>query len=250
MDQNLTMTITRIVIVLIVIAVVGGISWTLLRKRQGDDEFDLHPRRRGSALDKGNPLPPSELQEFDANGVELIQRDEENTPQKTSRLSPTFFAGKKEAKNTAPKEAPPTMNLPLTIMARHGKSFSGRDVEKLVRTFGLKRSPNHTFELIAGNGRDVFFTLLNIHKPGFFPAKLEELDAIEGVMMIMQLPVGNDAQKSLETFLAMASEMSESVNGRLCDYARVPMSDKDMLNYRKAAEQFDEEFQAWRARQR
>lgn len=250
MDENMTMTVTRIVIVLVVLAVVIGLSWMLLRKRRGDDELELHPRRRGSALDRGAPLPPSELQDFDVQGVELINRTPESAAaQKTSRLSPTFFGGgKKPAKTTSPREQEPTMNLPLTIMARYGKTFSGKDVDKLVRTFGLVRSPHNTFELIDGNA--VFFTLLNVHKPGTFPPRLEDIQAIEGMMMIMQLPVGNDAQKSLETFLAMAAEMTEEVNGRLCDFERVPMSDKDLLKYRKAAEQFEEQHQAWRARQR
>ena len=44
MDQNLTMTLTRIGIVLVVLAVVAGVSWYLLRKRRGDDDLELHPR--------------------------------------------------------------------------------------------------------------------------------------------------------------------------------------------------------------
>lgn len=250
MDQNLTMTLTRIGIVLVVLAVVAGVSWYLLRKRRGDDDLELHPRHRGSALDKGSPLPPGELQEFDAEGVEMT---EISAPQKTSRLNPSFFGGKKAAQKqatSAPVSDEPTMTLPLTIMARHGRSFNGADIDRLVRTFGLLRSPTNTFELIAGNGRDVFFTLINIHKPGTFPEDLAQLQAIEGMMMIMQLPVGSDALKSVETFLAMATEMAESVNGRLCDFSRVPMSDKDLLNYRAAAEQFEEEHQAWRRKQR
>ena len=84
MDQNLTMTLTRIGIVLVVLAVVAGVSWYLLRKRRGDDDLELHPRHRGSALDRGSPLPPGELQEFDAEGVEMT---EISAPQKTSRLN-------------------------------------------------------------------------------------------------------------------------------------------------------------------
>lgn len=249
MDQNFTMTLTRIGIVIAVLIVVVLIARFFLRNRQNDDELELHPRHRGSALDKGRPLPPGELEEFDADGVEIISKPAESG-QKTTRLNPSFFGGSK--KNAAKRETPgdePVMNLPLTIMARHGKTFSGRDIERLVRTFALTRSPGNTFELIAENGRDVFFTMLNVHKPGTFPADLAEMNDIEGVMMIMQLPVGDDPLKSFETFLAMAAEMTEAVNGRLCDFSRVPMSDKDLLKYRKAAEQFEEEYQAWRRKQ-
>lgn len=254
MDENLTMTLTRVGIVIAVLILVAALSWFLLRRRRGDDDLDLHPRHRGSALDKGSPLPPGELEEFDAEGVELIDRGQVQTAQKNSRLNPSFFGGGKKAaqKAAAPEAAhdAPRMTLPLTIMARHGKSFNGADIDRLVRTFGLRRSRNHFFELIAGNGREVFFTLLNVHKPGTFPEDLSELQAIDGVMMVMRLPVGSDAVKSVETFLAMATDMTEAMNGRLCDYSRVPMSDKDLLNYRSAAEQFEEEYQAWRRRQR
>lgn len=250
MDENLTMTLTRIGIVLVVLVLVAGISWFLLRRRRGDDDLELHPRHRGSALDRGSPLPPGELQEFDLDGVEMT---EINPAQKTSRLNPGFFGGgKKSAQKqaSAPAGDEPSMTLPITIMARSGRSFNGADIDRLVRTFGLLRSPAHVFELIDGNGRDIFFTLLNIHTPGTFPEDLGNLRAIDGVMMIMQLPVGSDALKSVETFLAMATEMAESVNGRLCDYRRVPLADKDLLKYRAAAEQFEEEYQAWRRRQR
>lgn len=250
MDQQFTVTLTRIGIVIVVLVIVVLLARFFLRGRRGDDDLELHPRHRGSALDKGRPLPPGELAEFDAHGVELVNKPAESA-QKTARLNPSFFGGKKSAAKSAAKSGDePVMNLPLTIMARHGKSFNGRDVERLVRTFGLIRSPGNTFELIAENGRDVFFTLLNVHKPGTFPENLAEMNDIEGVMMIMQLPVGDDPLKSLETYLAMAAEMTEAVNGRLCDFSRVPMSDKDLLKYRKAAEQFEEEQQAWRARQR
>lgn len=251
MDQQFTVTLTRIGIVIVVLVIVVLVARFFLRGRRGDDDLELHPRHRGSALDKGRPLPPGELEEFDAHGVELVSKPAESG-QKTARLNPSFFGGgKKAAAKPAPKTGDePVMNLPLTIMARHGKTFDGRDVERLVRTFGLTRSPGNTFELIAENGRDVFFTLLNVHKPGTFPENLAGMNDIEGVMMIMQLPVGDDPLKSLETYLAMAAEMTEAVNGRLCDFSRVPMSDKDLLKYRKAAEQFEEEHQAWRARQR
>lgn len=253
MDENLTMTLTRVGIVVIVLVLVAGASWYLFRRRRVDDDLELHPRHRGSALDKGTPLPPGELRDFDAQGVELIDRGEEQHAQKTSRLNPSFFGGKKSSSKQSLQENhrdEPTMTLPVSIMARHGRTFSGADIDRLVRTFGLERSPAHVFELIADNGRDVFFTLLNVHKPGTFPEDLGRLRAIDGVMMIMRLPVGGDAVKSVETFLAMASEMAEAVNGRLCDFARVPMNDKDLLNYRAAAEQFEEEHQAWRRRQR
>lgn len=249
MDQNFTMTLTRIGIVIVVLIVVLLVARFFLRNRQGDDDLELHPRHRGSALDKGRPLPPGELEAFDADGVEIISKPADSG-QKTARLNPSFFGGGKKAPaKPAIKSDGPSMNLPLTIMARHGKTFDGRDVERLVRTFALTRSPGNTFELIAENGRDVFFTMLNVHKPGTFPTNLAEMDDIEGVMMIMQLPVGDDPLKSFETFLAMAAEMTEAVNGRLCDFSRVPMSDKDLLKYRKAAEQFEEEYQAWRRKQ-
>ncbi len=211
-----------------------------------DDPAEPHPKARGSALDKGVPLPPDSLTEFDRDGVSIKHR--------TSRLNPRFFGGiSKENKSlslkkTSHQDNSPTMNLPLTIMARHGKFFTGSEIDNLFKTFGLKRSPNNAYELIAEKG-EILFTVLNVRKPGVFPKDFSTLNKIEGLLLILQLPVGEEPQKSLETFLAMAAEMSDSMDGRLCDYARCPMGEKDIINYRRAADVFERDYNEWLAKQ-
>lgn len=168
-------------------------------------------------------------------------------PQKTSRLNPGFFG-----KTTEPPRAEnlpdiPSIDLPLSIMARFGQHFSGDDISALVKTFGLQRSPHGVYELLNENGRDVLFSMLNIHHPGVFAQDLEHMAPIDGLMLVLQLPNCGDAIKDWENFLAIAKDMAEFCGGRLCDFERRQVSAKDLLIYRHAAEKFQRDYEQWLA---
>ena len=257
MNEDALILTVRIVAILIVVLIVGLIAFGMWRNRQRELLDSGDPRARRSALDAKEPLDPDSRDDFVNGNVEIRQQ--------TAQLNPSFFgddsAGtvpaqrKNVRQNTKQKnvqksahEAPSTV-LPYTIMARFGRHLTGKDVANLVRTFGLQRAPSGAYELIGVDGEEVVFTMLNVRKPGVFPEDLNQLDKIEGLMLIMQLPVGDDAVESWETFTAMAHEMTEAVDARLCDHARRPIGDADLLKYRQAAEQFEQEYQAWRSKQ-
>lgn len=167
--------------------------------------------------------------------------------QKTSRLNPSFFG-----KNNLPLAADrlpdaPILDLPLCIMARPGFHFSGADVAELVRSFGLQRSPNGVYELINENGRDILFSMLNIHQPGVFAQDLTQMPPINGVMLVLQLPNCGDAVKDWENFLAIVKDMADICGGRLCNYERRQISAKDLLIYRQAAEKYQLTYEHWLA---
>lgn len=243
MSQEMMLFLVRatgitIALVLVVLALKMSI-----KMMTGTDSSDNHPNGyRGSTLDKKQSRSSGEVDDFEVSSEEARH--------KTSRLNPSFFGGIEEGSEakSAPLADYPTMNLPLSIMPRQGKHFTGKGLVVLFQTFGLQRSPNHAFELLTHEGDEILFSVLNIRKPGIFPEALEEVDKIEGLLLVMQLPVGQDALVSWETYVAMAAEMADSVDGRLCDYQRVPMGDKDLLNYRAAAESFENDYNAWLAK--
>ena len=256
MNEDALILTVRIVAILIVVLIVGLIAFGMWRNRQRELLDSGDPRARRSALDKKVPLDPDSSDDFVNGNVELRQQ--------TAQLNPSFFGddnadaisaqhkkGKLSVKqkNTVKNPyAEPSTVLPYTIMARFGRHLTGKDVAKLVRTFGLQRAPSGAYELIGEDGSEVVFTMLNVRKPGIFPEDLDQLDKLEGLMLIMQLPVGDDAVESWETFTAMAHEMTEAIDARLCDHARRPIGDADLLKYRQAAEQFEQEYQAWRSK--
>lgn len=170
------------------------------------------------------------------------------TPDKTSRRARGFLA-RRRPRVTPDDDLPnaPSADLPLVIMARFGGSFSAGDIENLVNTFGLRRSPAGVYELLNENGRDLLFTMSDIDGSGTFPEVWEEKYKINGLLFVMHLPNGHDAVKSCETFSALIREMTETCDGRLCDFRRRPMENKGLMAYRAAAEQFQHEYDAWLA---
>lgn len=167
--------------------------------------------------------------------------------QKTSRLNPGFFGKSAPPPSADSLPDAPVLDLPLAIMARMGQHFSGDDVAALVQTFGLQASPNGVYELLNENGRDVLFTMLNIHHPGVFARDLEHMAPIDGVLLVLQLPNCGDGVKDWENFLAIAKDMADICNGRLCDHERRQLMPKDLLAYRAAVEKFQREYEQWLA---
>lgn len=226
-------------IVWIVRGIVGLVVLVLLyyawRMLQGSKVDVDNPRRRPSALDRDTPLPPSEMGEFDAEGAEIS---------KPNKLNPEYFS-KSLAVEPLDRSDAPHIDLPLAIMARYGQTLSGEKIDNLVHTFGLRRSPAGVYELIGENGRDVLFSMLNVHKPGTFAENLAEMAPIDGVFLVLQLPNSHDAVKDFETFSAIASEMSDACDGRLCDFNRRPVGESELMKYRQAAEDFQKDYDAW-----
>ncbi|SUO95463.1 cell division protein ZipA C-terminal FtsZ-binding domain-containing protein [Suttonella ornithocola] len=222
MTQEMLIIIVRIIAIILILI----IAWTIIRIIQ---RTHLKQEKKSTQIHNDH----SSL--------------DESQIQKTSRLNPGFFG--KNLSIPSAEELPnaPQADLPIAIMARYGCYFSGEDIQNLVKTFGLQRAPSGVFEMVNKNGRDILFTVLNIHQPGIFAENLDEMDAIEGILLVLQLPNGDDAVESYETFSAISKEMAELLDGRLCDFRRRPMGPKDLMQYRKAAEDFQIQFDEWLA---
>lgn len=221
---------------------VALIVWLALAVLRGllakDDRGDRKNHR--SVTGEKVPLPPGASRDC-APGA--------GTLRKTVKRVSGFFAGR-QAASPCDHDVPdaPGADLPLTIMARFGRSFSAGDIDDLVKTFGLRRSPVDGYELLNENGRDVLFTLRAVDRRGRFPEVRQEGDTIDGLLLVMRLPNGHDAVKSCETFSALAKEMAEACDGRLCDFIGRPMENKGLIAYRAAAGQFQQEYDTWLAR--
>lgn len=167
--------------------------------------------------------------------------------QQTSRLSPNFFEKFIPNTHTEALSPMPTMDLSLSIMARVGHHFTGDDISALIKTYGFQRASSQIYELLNENGADVLFSMLNIHHPGIVAQELEQMPPIDGVLLVLQLPNYGDAVKNWDNFLAIATAMAEQCAGRLCDDERRPVSAKDLLKYRHAAEIFQKQYEQWLA---
>lgn len=237
---NPSVLMLRITAIILVLVAMGGIALYIKRQRDRErDRHDGHPRYRGSSLDGGH-IPDNGITDFEAGGVEM---------HKTSRLNPGFFGGKSAAP-AKPRGTPPELLLPLTIMAPQGRPFSGKNVARLVQNFGLQYSPNRTYELLTTGGEDVFCTLLNVRRPPTFPENLDTPEAnYEGLLIVLQLPVGQEPVQDWETFSALVHEMSENCGGKLCDQHRRPLNERDLERLRKGVETYEQHYHEWLRRQ-
>lgn len=225
MNQQTLILVVRGIALLLVLIIIWTI-WRLLKKEHDEYHTHVHYRR---------VLPNN-----------TSSNEEHWDIQMTKPLNKGFFGQTIDATSFDIRHAP-HIDLPLIIMARHGQHFSGEDIASLVRTFGLQRSPVGTYELINVNGIDILFSMLNLHAPGTFAENLEKMESIDGIILVMQLPNGTHALKSFETFSAMVNDMCDHIHGRLCDFERRPMGSKELLLYRRAAENFQNEFNSWLA---
>ena len=238
---NPSVLILRITAAILIILVIAVTALTIRRNRRRErDRHDGHPRYRGSSLDGGH-IPDNGITDFEAGGVEM---------HKTSRLNPGFFSGGKAPEPPKPRGKPPEHLIPLTIMAPQGQPFSGKTVARLVQNFGLQYSPNRTYELLTAGGEDVFCTLLNVRRPPTFPENLDTPEAnYEGLLIVLQLPVGQEPVQDWETFSALVHEMSENCGGKLCDQHRRPLNERDLERLRKGVETYEQHYHEWLRRQ-
>ena len=239
---NPSVLILRITAAVIIILIIAVTALAIRRnQRRERDRHDGHPRYRGSSLDGGIALPDDGVTDFEAGGVEM---------HKTSRLNPGFFSGGKAPEPPKPRGKPPEHLIPLTIMAPQGRPFSGKTVARLVQNFGLQYSPNRTYELLTAGGEDVFCTLLNVRRPPIFPENLDTPEAnYEGLLIVLQLPVGQEPVQDWETFSALVHEMSENCGGKLCDQHRRPLNERDLERLRKGVETYEQHYHEWLRRQ-
>ncbi|ABQ13221.1 cell division protein ZipA C-terminal FtsZ-binding domain-containing protein [Dichelobacter nodosus] len=161
------------------------------------------------------------------------------TTQPTGHLPPNYFDELKKVPDA------PKANFPFTILAAHKETFDGAAIEDLVATFQLTRSPNHIYERLDDSGSNVLFSVLNAQRPGTFPEKLELMTPTTGIMLIMQLPTSYDATESCENFIAHAKEIAAHLNGRLLDFNQHSVGEKELANYRHAAEIFQQNYEQW-----
>ena len=83
------------------------------------------------------------------------------------------------------------------------------------------------------------FSMINMVKPGSFdPSTIHELNT-PGVSLFLQLPGPVNASDAFNEMLQVASRMSETLQARLCDQRRQPLTESVVEQYRNTAASFD-----------
>lgn len=128
--------------------------------------------------------------------------------------------------------------LVLHIIAPEGSSLSGKGINSVAHANNMVFGDMSIYHRMDQSDQPVF-SMINMVKPGMFdPATIHELET-PGVSLFLQLPGPANASAALDDMLQVAYRMSDTLEARLCDRSRQPLTESVIDEYRHAAASFD-----------
>jgi len=135
---------------------------------------------------------------------------------------------------TEPREAV----LVLNILARDGSALSGDSINSVARANNMVFGDMSIYHRMDAKNEPVF-SLVNMVKPGIFdPATISELST-PGISLFMQLPGPDNPGAAYDDMLQTAYRISETLEARLCDRKRQPLTQSVADEYRSLAASFN-----------
>ena len=129
--------------------------------------------------------------------------------------------------------------LILNIMARDGSVLSGDSINSVALANKLVFGEMNIYHLMDDHDQPLF-SMINMVKPGSFdPSTINELTT-PGISLFMQLPGPANASKAFDDMLQTAYRISDTLEARLCDNKRQPLTESVVERYRTTAASFDD----------
>ena len=148
-------------------------------------------------------------------------------------------AVKEEARPVAAsQESPDEAVIVLNILAREGANLPGKSINSVVHANNMVFGDMNIYHRVDENQQPVF-SLVNMIKPGSFdPATMHELKT-PGISLFMQLPGPRNPSAAFADMLQTAYRISETLEARLCDKYRQPLTESIADEYRDLVASFD-----------
>jgi len=128
--------------------------------------------------------------------------------------------------------------LVFNILARDGSTLAGKSINSVAHANDLVYGEMNIYHRLDEANVPVF-SMINMVKPGSFdPSTIHELNT-PGISLFMQLPGPSNASEAFDVMLQTAYRMSETLEARLCDRSRQPMTESVVEEYRNTAASFD-----------
>jgi cell division protein ZipA len=171
---------------------------------------------------------PSEAEA--ASAVEpVLEQEPESVPEPVSEPVPEPEQPSDEVREAV---------LVLNILAREGSTLSGKSINSVAHANDLVFGDMNIYHRMDNDNTSVF-SMINMVKPGSFdPSTIHELET-PGVSLFLQLPGPPNASEVFSEMLQTAYRMSETLEARLCDHRRQPLTESVVDQYRKTAASFD-----------
>lgn len=256
-----------ILIIVIVIAFVAA-SWyanhkSQQRAKEFERELDLHNaedeefNERFDALfeqelQEQTPRSTSSFSETESSEVDIDLFDEPSSQIEDDHvdLTPPVQTQEQEkpTKKAKPEPAPAQdwdMVIAFTIMADSGTMFSGKAVKSALETQDLHFGDMQIYHRFTqGSRKQSLFSVANIIDPGtLLPDKFVSMST-PGLLIFARLPAPVNGLALFDDLLDTAKNMTQSLDGVLCDETRQPVSDEAIESMRTKIFEYQKSVQA------
>lgn len=118
----------------------------------------------------------------------------------------------------------------LNILARHGRRFSGADIDRHARELGMDLNQRNFYQKrrVSGVGSPMLYGLANLFGNGEFePDNMDEFRT-DGLTMFMNIPATSKPAEAFRDMVVGAKTLCERLEGKLVDQNRKAMTDQGL----------------------
>lgn len=138
----------------------------------------------------------------------------------------------------------PEKTIVLAVMAKPGRIFDMLRVFKVLHELGFKYSEQRLFDYYAPDSEQLVFSVANHRKPYQFKKNPQEMPPTNGLMAVMQLPIGDGDQqtKYFHLLLSILDELRTNLDAQLCSASRQPLQNSQLYQLQKDIETFEQNY--------
>jgi len=131
--------------------------------------------------------------------------------------------------------------VPITIIARNGRTFSGEDIQTTSSKCGFYLDETGVFYLDSHDSqgfKQKLLGLANIVEPGTFDGgKLDEIET-PGLVLYLHLPAPIEAREAFTTLIDKGKEISVLLSGDVCDETRSVLTNQMISHLKEKVEAY------------
>ena len=138
-----------------------------------------------------------------------------------------------EAAEQAPAGEP--FMIVLTVIARDGSQMAGPALREAFEAEKLRSGSDNLFHGYGSeSSADPVYSILNVKKPGMFPA--DEMDELQtpGIALVMDADAPREPAAVFDDMLALARRLAEALDARVCDHGRNALTNQAINHLRES----------------
>lgn len=235
----------RLILIFIGLAIVAGIYLYYRDPKEASEQYEDSPSimsrlksmfgfDNASSAEEERIGPAISDEDFEQLGSIVASRSDKNT----ETLGEDIHIGWDDSVDVDPGEQ---LVLVFHILARDGLMFSGDEIMSVTEQAGFRHGAMQIFhyygdqKVTEGNA---ICSIANAIEPGNFELVNIRSLSTPGVSVFMQLPGPIEGKQALELTLDKAKELSQFLNGELCDESRNLLTEQSIAHMREKVDAF------------